>query len=721
MSDIYFNEKNLLNAGVDRSGNAASVAVYFRPVSLDDDPDAQKFKNFVGGGLENNQLVIETGADEITWGYGMNVSRTPTYGGEVVQILSMYADKLNIKGVCQNYGKQREICEFFQRYIGYVTGSEKKVRRQGYLQFSYPARDWNFIIMVTEAPDLMLATEVVTPEWKITAEIVSENDRYALGKARHDQMSSVLKEVIPQNTPKSRRGAALNVPQNVQVTTNDKGRVKNFLIKRTTNPLGDPTGFLDGSRGKIAENFAALQASWATGSIETLRYNPLVAPEKSASEIWASKFGSDTAFVVGGGGGSGTVGGGADLSGISAGLTGTLDPTIIAALASKAFTEIGAAIGPNAAVNIKALAKDPATLEKAVGISYKESTWTVEAIHHNVDGTDPANPSVSQFLSGPSTTVPSSENTAAGNYDLGLWQINNYYHPCEIARSCGYTGQDIPAYVTPQAGSDAWKKVEKVCVDNDYFHQMITDAYANAKAMAYIYSTSHWDTWTTKGQSVPDTVVSQIKKAVKDYLANPQTYESQIFGGGNTIGAPLDANGKAAIAYLQQAIKNHRLDITHGNDRLAITNGSGIVIGRDGLSGYGQDKITFSSKLLVCLAHLLRLDGVKSIQVTSMVGSHPQDHDHWYGMGMDISAINGIELTSPTAKDLTIFFLRAMWDMGEAARPTMTISGGNGKSDPDNQQYEWLVPYSRGPKWPDAVSDNSKHQDHIHVGYGDHP
>lgn len=718
---MYFHEKDLLNAAFKRDGTSGSVALRFTPAPLDDDPDAERFKTFVGGGLANNQLVIETGADEITWGYGMNVTRTPTYGGEVVQILSMYADKLVIKGVCQHYGKQRQIYQFFQRYMGYVSGASGKKRRQGYLQFTYEPRNWDFLIMVTEAPDMTLATDIAAPEWRIAAEIVSENDRYSLGQSRHDQMASVLNKVTNQSAQARRGRRSAGLPATAEVTeTTSSGRIKNFRVKRRTDPFGDPTDFLDGKRGKIAENFEALTASWITGTIETLRYNPLVAPEQSASEIYASKFGTDIAIGPGAGGGGGSVGPGADASGASA-LTGQLKPEVVAALAAMAFREIGTKYPDS---GLKALAKSKEDLRKAVGISYKESTWTVEAIHHNVDGpNDPPNPTLSEFTSGPSTTVPKSENTKQGNYDLGLWQINNYWHPGEIARACGYTGNDVPEFsvngnMSPPAEGDAWKKVVNIIIKNDYYHQMCIDALANARAMAYIYADSHWDSWTTNGQGIDSGAVTQINNAVDKYLADPEKYENQVLGTGNVFGGPLTKDGKEAIAKLQKHIKSGKLIVDHDNDKKAIMDGTGIVQGRESL-GYASDKITLDNRVLTCLVYLVENCGFTSVRVSCLVGSHHQDtYDHWYGKGIDVWAINGNDLKNKMTKQITINALKALWNMGPGNRPEMTIMGGNGAIDTDVQAWEWLLPYDRGPLWDDAASDNSSHTDHIHIGYG---
>src|SRR5208282_3335255 len=62
-------------------------------------------------------LIVDTGADEISWGYALNVPKIPTYGGEVIQILSAYIEDMSISGMVRTYSKTEEIYSFFMEYF----------------------------------------------------------------------------------------------------------------------------------------------------------------------------------------------------------------------------------------------------------------------------------------------------------------------------------------------------------------------------------------------------------------------------------------------------------------------------------------------------------------------------------------------------------------------------------------------------------------------------
>src|SRR5436189_627300 len=68
-----------------------------------------------------NPLVVHTGADEVKWGYKLNIARKQTYGGEVVQILSCYIDDLEIEGMVRAYKTTEKIYRFFMEYFVKAT------------------------------------------------------------------------------------------------------------------------------------------------------------------------------------------------------------------------------------------------------------------------------------------------------------------------------------------------------------------------------------------------------------------------------------------------------------------------------------------------------------------------------------------------------------------------------------------------------------------------
>jgi hypothetical protein len=125
-----------------------------------------------------NDLVVLTGANDIKWGYGLNTKAYPTYGGEVVQILSAYIDDLQITGDVRTYTQTERIYRWFLKYIQIATqvGDDEKRFIETPVTFRYPTRDWSLKIRPMELPGFRLGTDVVAPQWQMTASVV-ESDR----------------------------------------------------------------------------------------------------------------------------------------------------------------------------------------------------------------------------------------------------------------------------------------------------------------------------------------------------------------------------------------------------------------------------------------------------------------------------------------------------------------------------------------------------------------
>lgn len=525
MERKYFHENQPLNRAAltnpgeivrDRSGNVVgyneyNIGLSFTPAGNDND-FKQWMKSF-NPSSDYDGLLIPTGADQITWGYGMNMKRIPTYGGEVVQILSTFADTMTIKGTCRNYHEMMSIANYFRGYIQYTTGWVDKERHQKFLKFVYPARGWSFIIMVTDVQDIRFSRDIAAPQWSITAEIVSENDRYALGEQRTDQWASVLDQPISSKTYIKVKKAARG-PRN---------------FSRSTNPFGNLTEFADGRRGKIAQNFDAMIASWATGGMEQLQNNPIADPVQDAQSIYEEAFGGSTPFS-----GSTGSGGALETPGGTSNLSGTLEPELVAALAANGFKQIGE----------NALAKNRNVLIEAVKVAYGESGWNTQSINYNGDG---GQEDYASYIAGDANKMPtSSSGGSAASYDLGLWQINNYWHPNEIRVACG----ESVSRTSPTAGSDPWKQSVQANIDKKNHQKMLDDALANAKAMAIIYLNwnESWDSWVAHGKAQYSSIDAKAKAAVDKYLKDPQQYDQQAISGDLGTGGGAPAVGQD-VAY----------------------------------------------------------------------------------------------------------------------------------------------------------------------------
>lgn len=128
-------------------------------------------------------LSVASGLDEASWSYNLNTVTFPTYGGEVVQILSCNIGELTITGTLPSYRAMERIYAYFAYYLQIATQGRSKDPSTGktaYNQrpiiFTYPARGWTFKIMPTALRRFKYGNDVVAPQWGITAHIVDHTD-----------------------------------------------------------------------------------------------------------------------------------------------------------------------------------------------------------------------------------------------------------------------------------------------------------------------------------------------------------------------------------------------------------------------------------------------------------------------------------------------------------------------------------------------------------------
>src|SRR5579884_427636 len=72
-------------------------------------------------------LSIDDGVDEIQWAYNLNTATFPTYGGEVIQILSVFIDDVTIGGTVATYHQMEAIYRFFAAYMQIATQGRNPV------------------------------------------------------------------------------------------------------------------------------------------------------------------------------------------------------------------------------------------------------------------------------------------------------------------------------------------------------------------------------------------------------------------------------------------------------------------------------------------------------------------------------------------------------------------------------------------------------------------
>src|SRR5580658_5023480 len=111
-------------------------------------------------------LVVNTGADEVAWAYVLNTAKYPTYGGEVIQILSCYVDDMQIQGTVRTYKEAEDIYEFFISYYVIASqGSGGTSFEQRPMIMEYPERQWTFFIQPLGTPTFTYSLETIAPKW----------------------------------------------------------------------------------------------------------------------------------------------------------------------------------------------------------------------------------------------------------------------------------------------------------------------------------------------------------------------------------------------------------------------------------------------------------------------------------------------------------------------------------------------------------------------------
>jgi hypothetical protein len=134
--------------------------------------------------------------DEASWSYNLNVATFPTYGGEVVQILSCNVGELTITGTLPSYRAMERVYSFFAYYLQIATQGRSKDPTSGKtsynqkpIKFTYPERGWSFDIIPTALKRFKYGNDIVAPSWGITAHIVDHgNDLHSIKEFTESQV-----------------------------------------------------------------------------------------------------------------------------------------------------------------------------------------------------------------------------------------------------------------------------------------------------------------------------------------------------------------------------------------------------------------------------------------------------------------------------------------------------------------------------------------------------
>lgn len=144
-----------------------------------------------------NDLVVAVKPDEIVWSYGLNTANFPTYGGEVVQILSMYVEDLTITGTVGTYVEAERIYSWFIKYMQIATQGHS-IHGEGYdtrpVKMTYHHRNWHFDIMPKSIPALRYGRDVVAPTWQLQAAVSEFSDNFQDSVLSASEFAGVAQE-----------------------------------------------------------------------------------------------------------------------------------------------------------------------------------------------------------------------------------------------------------------------------------------------------------------------------------------------------------------------------------------------------------------------------------------------------------------------------------------------------------------------------------------------
>lgn len=229
----------------------------------------------------SSDLGVFVNPNQIEWSYGLNTANYPTYGGEVIQILSAFIEDMTIIGNVETYRKLEDIYSWFITYAQIATTGigTGKFNVQP-VQMYYQERGWHFQIYPTGAPGFKYGRDVVAPEWTIKASVV-------------DPAQDAINAIMDQAA--------------IEAATNQSGfalfgKATGEIGFEEHNPFSDPEGnegdrgkknrekFLGGEKVKqgieaLADNYNKLLPAYLEGNFEDLTGDYSKPVTKAAKEV----------------------------------------------------------------------------------------------------------------------------------------------------------------------------------------------------------------------------------------------------------------------------------------------------------------------------------------------------------------------------------------------------------------------------------------------------
>lgn len=230
-------------------------------------------------------LVIDTGAESLSWEYGLNTVVKPTLGGEVVQILSAYVGSISISGSTRTNDELLTITNWFKRYMLVAAGPDGN-RDQTPVTFRLASRQWSFDMWVTSTPPLEYRTDLIAAPWSVTGEVAGDSSANDLAQATQSSLTDALTSKTFLHTVgwKGNLGAnALRLidPKNVSNSSSDVDNIFENISRAVASLTTGDASFLsdfDATKdpdtqfnGKDADDFytAAFGTKYLTGDDST--------------------------------------------------------------------------------------------------------------------------------------------------------------------------------------------------------------------------------------------------------------------------------------------------------------------------------------------------------------------------------------------------------------------------------------------------------------------
>lgn len=240
----------------------------------------------------DDPLYIHSGANAIQWTYHLNTQSTPTLGGEVVQVLSAMVGPITITGQTAGlktnqsgklkpgeihgwkdfngntaYGPNHELRDIVAWFVKYMTlagtdNTGNAYRNERAIYFEYPERGWNFAIMPTSLKGFRYDKNVISPQWSITAEIVSNN---ALDYFAGVTMNSFTDDLLTTN---AQLQGQIGLSHFAETSTeNNNPNFGQTGDHGSTNPFLNPdlNGSVMSALTRMGDNFQGLVAAWSSG------------------------------------------------------------------------------------------------------------------------------------------------------------------------------------------------------------------------------------------------------------------------------------------------------------------------------------------------------------------------------------------------------------------------------------------------------------------------